>query len=1014
MKKGKMIKLLNASILSLCGGLMIINSLSSVESLIVKADGTKDVISSSSTEDWFQTEAGEGQGTWNANNGVVSVDAFGGAYAIEGATYLTKQGTALGAFEYSTNIKVTELNNVQNPMVGIIPWYLDDDNYLYVQLKFTDDSKYLLSAEEKADGYAIEQIIVSGKYNGEAKYYTATSQQENTTYDALNIPALKSAKTAPKVAAGHNLKVKFENNSATATCYNITISYNDVVIGTTSAYYYNAIAKNLSTGFMAQDVKAEFSNAVINDYTATNNNVVLARDWKENNGFTYRTLNGVDVWTFNEDESVSFKTDAVKPEGESKVKSEYGVSGSNIAGYDTNRGFVVNPYKENENGLPQNYELSASFKLDEVPTYAGKKTAHGYGLLAWYKDDQNFVDVTFRRSVSGTKLSPKVVNEIVLFGWIECSSSTIGKNVYTLPEDFDLTANHTLRVQKKSTGFYVYLDDIKEPILSKNIKGTETNYYYGYEGYNAKYTASKLTSKPIYESYDEISVLDDNGVPFRVSAKTADSWKFGNGKISLDAKQEGENLTARSYLLGTSDISDKNMTIQITADVELGTASFAELMLSPYVVDENNYARIGLAWKDGKTYARVRACTYTEEDMDEDREPSITLYETEINAVDLSKAITLKAEKIENTLSLYVNDSLVYGKVIKDINVKSEDYGIYVYNMDIKINEVKTIGYKKYEPAMVGDWLTSGMKYNEWTIDENGYLSGDGTYTDDMIKEDEDGARNFAIKENPYRTNYEITVTLKATAQSEAEDRLGVVMWYLDENNFMLFYIDHWRSDSTVPRTTIYGKLNGETLPTTYNHGGWFAEGEHVLANGMTQTEASQVTNWHTIKIVKTGNNFTCYVDTESNGYISYTVAAGLPSIEGKTVYSGVYTYNDAVLFSEYTLTEIDGYTAASTPCEPNKPYNASIEAPTLPAYNENSYEDEFDGITGGDNGNEDPGDNPSDQPSDEPSDVPSDVPSTEPVEPSEPKKGCKGSTSGLIGLITLLGGCFILRKKQK
>ena len=28
-------------------------------------------------------------------------------------------------------------------------------------------------------------------------------------------------------------------------------------------------------------------------------------------------------------------------------------------------------------------------------------------------------------------------------------------------------------------------------------------------------------------------------------------------------------------------------------------------MLSPYVVDENNYARIGLAWKDGKTYAQL-------------------------------------------------------------------------------------------------------------------------------------------------------------------------------------------------------------------------------------------------------------------------------------------------------------------------------------------------------------------------------------------------------------------------
>ena len=482
MERKKVIKLLNASILSCLSGLMIVNSLNNAKSLKLKATNEVDVIATSSSTDWFQSEAGEGQGKWNVSNNVVSVDAFNGAYAIDGATYLTKKGTALGDFEYKANIKITELNKVQNPMVGIIPWYLDDDNYLYVQLKFTNDSKYLLSKEEQNDGYAIEQVIVSGKYDGESKYYTATSKQENTTYDSLNIPSLKQAKTAPKAENGHNLKVKFENNSATATCYNITVSYNDVVVGTTSAYYYNAIAKNLSVGFMAQDVKAEFKDAIVTDYDATNNNVVLARDWKENNSFTYRILNGIDAWTFNDDESISFKTDAIKPSGESKVKSEYGVSGSNIAGYDTNRGFTTNPYKEDANGLPQNYEVSATFKIDEIPTYSGKKTTQGYGLLAWYKNDQNFVDVTFKRTVSGSKLSPKITNEIVLFGWIDCSSSTIGQNVYTLPADFDFTSTHSLKVLKKSTGFYVYLDNGTTPIITKNIKGTETNYYYGYEG----------------------------------------------------------------------------------------------------------------------------------------------------------------------------------------------------------------------------------------------------------------------------------------------------------------------------------------------------------------------------------------------------------------------------------------------------------------------------------------------------------------------------------------------------
>ena len=60
------------------------------------------------------------------------------------------------------------------------------------------------------------------------------------------------------------LSVKFENNSATATCYNITVSYNDVVIGTTSAYYYNAVAKNLVAD-------SEF-------FTATDYNIIYCQD----------------------------------------------------------------------------------------------------------------------------------------------------------------------------------------------------------------------------------------------------------------------------------------------------------------------------------------------------------------------------------------------------------------------------------------------------------------------------------------------------------------------------------------------------------------------------------------------------------------------------------------------------------------------------------------------------------------------------------------------------------------
>ena len=1016
--KGKRYCVLMATLISFLTIQGLILSNKNVSTLKAQEKGV-DIVSISEASDWFHVPKTEDQGTWSVSGSEVTVDAPGGGYAFDGANYITGKGVALGTYEFSSTIHIEQLYQVQNPMVGVIPWYVDESNYIYVQLKFTDSQNYLLSNDEKTDGYGIEQIICSGKFNGESKYYTATTQQENTVYDALNVASLKSAKLNPTNQQGHRIGVKFENNSATATSYSITITYNDVTVGQTYAYFYNSIAKNAGVGFMAQDVKATFKNTYINDFYAENNTYSLARDWKENNGYIYRVLNGQDVWTFNEDQSISFVTDE-KKEG-NKVVSGYKVSGSNIAGYDTNRGFIDNPNSKDEKGLPQNYELSASFKLDENPTFTGKQITQGYGLLAWYQDDQNFVDVTFRRTIKGLKAAPEYVNEVVLYGWIERSSTNVGQNVYTLPDDFDFSVNHKLTVAKKSTGFYVYLDDGQEPIIQKNVKGTNLNSKYGYTGYNAKFTGTKLESRAIYSPYDEISVLDEDENQWRASASSADGWKFEDGHISISAKENSNELTHRSYIIGSSDISDKNMAVEIEANVELGSASYSELMLSPYMVDADNYARIGLIFENGKTYAAIRSSTYTEDDIEEGNDPQVVVRRSEISNIDLSNTLKLKAEKVEETLVLYVNDQLVYGKEIENIGVKSEDYGLYLYNMDIDISKFETIGYKKYTKTQVGDWLTSGMKYNAWTIDENGYLNGDGTYTPEMEHDDDDSERNWAIKDVTVGDNYEMTVDIIATDQTEAEDRVGVMMWYLDDDNFMVFYLDRWRADSTVPRTTIYGNIDGETLPVTYNHGGWLREGDALTSEGISITESSQVTHWHTIKIIKEGNTFTCYIDDISNGYISYNVAAGLPSTQGKTLYAGIYTLNDAVQVRSYDVTAVGGFTNPTLPAEAGNPQNAYVPAPTLQKYEEKIAKDAFDGNinTVGGKAEDDPEEQTSGSTSEEPSVEPqSEQPSTPAENSSKPeegkKKGCKGEAGSIFALLVVGLGLMTLKRKNK
>ena len=51
----------------------------------VHAEGENNVISASSESDWFHNVKTEGQGTWAVSGSAVTVDAFGGNYALEGA-----------------------------------------------------------------------------------------------------------------------------------------------------------------------------------------------------------------------------------------------------------------------------------------------------------------------------------------------------------------------------------------------------------------------------------------------------------------------------------------------------------------------------------------------------------------------------------------------------------------------------------------------------------------------------------------------------------------------------------------------------------------------------------------------------------------------------------------------------------------------------------------------------------------------------------------------------------------
>ena len=165
-KYGKKRKLLlSALTAALVGVLCPATALLYASAAELAEPGVTDLIASSAAGDWFHNQTAdngeEDFGTWQAGAETVTVDSYGMPYAMEGATYLTTKGQALGAFEMSATFVIQEINDVENPMIGIIPWYVDEENYLFVQLKFTWAAEYRTTPEEEAQGYALQEIIVS-------------------------------------------------------------------------------------------------------------------------------------------------------------------------------------------------------------------------------------------------------------------------------------------------------------------------------------------------------------------------------------------------------------------------------------------------------------------------------------------------------------------------------------------------------------------------------------------------------------------------------------------------------------------------------------------------------------------------------------------------------------------------------------------------------------------------------------------------------------------------------------
>ncbi len=424
--------------------------------------------------------------------------------------FVTNEYKAIGEYEISVDIQGTMgFPNDHETQAGIVPWYLDDNNYIIAYMDW--------SATERPS--QMRQIQITGRINGQNmvawKEGFVQSEWNDIWTDGVAIPSSDSI----------NFKVKR------------TISEDK------DTYTYYCFINNEQIGFYA------FREAVQHASKPAEIGVYGYADNFTFKNFTYTNLNTVGEYQIIDDNVVAKAFDTTW----TKNENEYSIT-TNEEKWEHNLVVINNPISE------EKYKINLNL---DVKTDADNSAV---GLLAWYLDEYNYLGAVVKKENGTVKVGFEGKTTILLG-----ASKTETLISELKEENLSLSSLENMTVIKQGSKFTLSIGGVEYATYSNPSLLSDGKYGLIAGNTNVKYTSVSI-EEIAYNPYDWYTDKLGTSTTYFISAKTdKNPISYSSGTYTFS--NEGIDNDDASKISSIYFTSNKVDNVAISADFTNITAS---------------------------------------------------------------------------------------------------------------------------------------------------------------------------------------------------------------------------------------------------------------------------------------------------------------------------------------------------------------------------------------------------------------------------------------------------------
>lgn len=605
----------------------------------------------------YFTVSGEG----TAGETVVSKTDGDGAPIVNTGfmdNYLLKTDrNAVGDYMVSATFKGTKSSPYTSEVnIGVVPWYIDADNYIVVYLKWNGESN------------SMRCMQITGRVNGANPYIWADGFKQSQWNDLWMDAEVNRQPFLSKTPAD-TLTISVKKKLSEARDTDIFYGYiNGVEIGFVS---FRDIPKYAATPAKA-GIYVCNDSITVTDFTVT--------DLEEN----------VSVYDYVGD-SAYIARSAGLTQGWSLENETLTLSDTGEGMYDSSM-VTANVYKKSGYALETSVTTASAVNADK---------ARSVGLYGWYKDQYNYFSLGVKEEAGTTTAYVDGVTTKEEANLVPTVASE------SVPLAVSFGGVTKLRVEKAGTKLSLFVNGSKAAAIEKEIGSAIT------DAADVGITASNMESVRFadirndsvgYVPYDWYLAEAPDGagtVPFYASAQSDSAIVFTDAStFSIDVD---EKETARSAGLYTAT----TMVGELTAGAKFTAAEGGAYGLYAWLEDVRNYARVTVSETGVEAFYVFGEETNTE---------TYPLPQDFVYAGEH----TLKTETVGRSMRITLDGAVVAEAfAIVGADMETHPYaGVLASGKDMEVKEFSYTGFWAYKAVQKGGWTVEGARNDSWSVRE--------------------------------------------------------------------------------------------------------------------------------------------------------------------------------------------------------------------------------------------------------------------------------------------------------